>query len=169
MTAPSRPQVLVVGIGNPDRGDDGLSAAVIARLHGHTPDGVCLLARSADPLALIDEWNGCDAVILVDAAMATNEPGRVHRLDLAADSLPLGWPQTSSHAFGLAETVELARNLGRLPANLVLYLVESKSFETGTPLSPAIADAVDRVAGQILADLTAFLGAHQQHEGVVDA
>jgi len=156
MIAQGRPQVLVVGIGNPDRGDDGLSAAVIARLRGQAPDGVRLLDRSADPLALIDDWDGCGAVILVDAAMATNEPGRVHRIDLAVDSLPLGWSQPSSHAFGLAETVELARNLGRLPGNLVLYLVESQSFETGAPLSPAAADAVNQVAEGILADLTAF-------------
>ncbi len=161
MRAQGRTQVLVVGIGNPDRGDDGLSAAVIGRLRGRIPDGVRLLARNGDPLAQIDEWDGCGAVILVDAAMAINEPGRVHRLDLAAGSLPLGWPQTSSHAFGLAETVELARNLGRLPANLVLYLVESKSFETGAPLSPAVADAVNQVAELILADLTAFSRTHQ--------
>jgi hydrogenase maturation protease len=155
MIAQTRTRVLVVGIGNPDRGDDGLSAAIIGRLRGRIPDGVRLLARNGDPLALIDEWDECDAVILIDAAMAINEPGRVHRLDLSADSLPLGWLQTSSHAFGLAETVELARNLGRLPDNLVVYLVESKSFETGAPLSPAAADAVDQVAERILADLTA--------------
>jgi hydrogenase maturation protease len=156
MIAQGRTQVLVVGIGNPDRGDDGLSAAIISRLRGRTPDGVRLLARNGDPLALINEWDGCGAVILLDAAMAINEPGRIHRIDLAADSLPLGWPQPSSHAFGLAETVELARNLGRLPSNLVLYLVESKSFETGAPLSPAAADAVNQVVDRILADLTAF-------------
>jgi hydrogenase maturation protease len=63
--------------------------------------------------------------------MATNEPGRVHRIDLAVDPLPLGWSQHSSHTFGLAETAELARNLGRLSRNLVLYLIEGKGFQTG--------------------------------------
>jgi hydrogenase maturation protease len=169
MTTQGRTQVLVVGIGNPDRGDDGLSAAIISRLRGRTPDGVRLLARNGDPLALIDEWDECDAVILIDAAMAINGPGRIHRVDAAADSLPLGWRQTSSHAFGLAETIELARNLGRLPGNLVLYLVESKSFETGTLLSPAAANAVIEVVELILADLTALLAPRQQHEDAVDA
>jgi hydrogenase maturation protease len=170
MSPTERPQVLVVGIGNTDRGDDGLSAAVIARLDGHTPDGVRLLARSGDPLALLEDWAGCDMVVLVDAAMALDEPGRVHRLDLATDPLPLGWSQQlSSHAFGLAETVELARNLGRLPGRLVLYLVEGKRFETGTPLSPAVASAVNQVAERIIADLTAFLPTDQQHQGVIDA
>lgn len=153
-----RPRVLVVGIGNPDRGDDGFSAAVIARLRGHTPDGVHLLVRKADPLALIDDWDGYGAVILVDAAMLVNELGRVHRIDLTENPLPLGWGPPSSHAFGLAETVELARNLGRLPRNLVLYLVEGQNFETGAPLSLAVTTAINQVAERILADLTPHCG-----------
>jgi hydrogenase maturation protease len=153
-----RPRTLVVGIGNPDRGDDGFSAAVIARLRGHTPAGVQLLARKANLLALIDDWDGCGAVILVDAAMPVNGPGRVHRIDLAENPLPLGWVPPSSHAFGLAETVELARNLGRLPHRLILYLVEGQSFETGAPLSPAVVTAINQVAERILADFTPHCG-----------
>ena len=153
-----RPRTLVVGIGNPDRGDNGFSAAVIARLRGHTPDGVHLLARKANLLALIDDWDGCGAVILVDAAMPVNEPGRVHQIDLAENPLPLGWAPPSSHAFGLAETVELARNLGWLPRRLILYLVEGQSFETGAPLSPAVATAINQVADPILADFTPHYG-----------
>jgi hydrogenase maturation protease len=162
MSGTAQERGLVVGIGNPDRGDDGVAAAVIARLRGHTPDGVHLRARSGDTLALIDDWAGYDAVVLVDAVTAINEPGRVHRLDLAADRLPRGWSQSSSHAFGLAETVELARALGRLPRRLVLYLVEGNCFETGAPLSPSVAAAIDQVTERVLSDLSTRLLAHQQ-------
>ena len=147
------PTVLVTGIGNPDRGDDGFAAAVIARLRERLPASVRLLARHGDLLALLNDWDGFDSVILVDAAAPIDEPGRIHRLDLAAGPLSLGWSRSSTHAFGLGETVELARNLGRLPRRLVLYVVEGEKFHIGEPLSMAVADAVDPVAERILAEL----------------
>jgi hydrogenase maturation protease len=156
------PRVLVAGIGNPDRGDDGLAAAVLARLCGRLPPGVRLLAQSGDVLALIDEWDGFDAVILIDAAAPIARPGRVRRLDLAAGALPVGLPQPSTHAFGLGETVELARSLGRLPHRLALYLVEGANFETGAPLSAAVDAAADVVAGRILGEISTISADDQQ-------
>ena len=150
------PAVLVTGIGNPDRGDDGFAAAVIARLRERLPASVHLLARRGDLLALLNDWNGFDSVILVDAAAPIDEPGQIHRLDLATDPLPLGWSRSSTHAFGLGEAVELARNLGRLPRRLVLYLVEGEKFDVGDPLSPAVRDAVNAVAERILTEVSAF-------------
>lgn len=70
---------------------------------------------------------------------------------LPAGEEPLA--RASSHALGLAETVELARGLGRLPRRLVAYLVEGDCFDFGAPLSPAVAAAVDIVAARILAEL----------------
>jgi hydrogenase maturation protease len=147
------PRALVVGIGNTDRGDDGMAAAVFARLHEAVPAGVCLLMRSGDLLDLLDKWVGFDTVVLVDAAAPIGRPGRVHRLDLNARPLPVGWSRTSTHAFGLAETVELGRSLDRLPRRLVLYLVEGQQFAPGAPLSPAVSGAVDRVANRIFAEI----------------
>jgi hydrogenase nickel incorporation protein HypA/HybF len=52
----------------------------------------------------------------------------------------------------------LARSLGRLPPHLVAYLVEGGGFETGAPLSPAVANAVETVAERIVTELSAILG-----------
>jgi len=158
------PRLLVAGIGNPDRGDDGFGAAVIARLRGHVPAGVRLLACSGDVLGLIDEWDGFDAVVLVDAAAPIARPGRVHRLDLAGGPLPIAWSPPSTHSFGLGETVELARRLGRLPRRLVAYLVEGERFATGAALSPLVARAVETVAEQIVLELLAIFGTGQAEE-----
>ena len=169
MSSARSSEVLVAGIGNPDRGDDGFAAAVIGRLRGNVPPGVRVLDLGADILGLIDEWDGLESVILVDAAASGAEPGRVHRLDLAAGPLPIGWSMPSTHAVGLGETVELARSLRRLPRGLVLYLVEGESFEVGAPLSSAVAEAVDAVADQILIELLTIVSADQPHRAVSDA
>jgi hydrogenase maturation protease len=159
MTGDDRPLVLVVGVGNQDRGDDGFGLAVANRLLGRVPPTVSILERSGDAIALIEDWNGIPMVIVIDAVAPISEPGRVHRLDLSNSPLPIGFAPRSSHAFGVAETVELARRLGRLPRCLVAYLVEGEQFETGAPLSQAVVEAVEDVAERIFSELLAILGA----------
>jgi hydrogenase maturation protease len=159
MTDSERPLALVVGIGNPDRGDDGFGPTVVQRLRGRVPSTVRILERTGDALALIEDWDGIPSVIVMDAVAAISQPGRVHRLDLTDSPLPIGFAPRSSHAFGLAETVELARSLGRLPQCLVAYLVEGQRFRTGAPLSSAVAEASEDVAERVVVELSAILGA----------
>jgi len=159
MNGSERALALVAGIGNPDRGDDGFGPTVAQRLRGRAPFTVRVVERSGDALALIEDWNGIPFVIVIDAAAAISQPGRVHRLDLTDRLLPIGLAPPSSHAFGVAETVELARSLGKLPRHLIAYLVEGEQFATGAPLSPKVANAVETVAERIVNELSAILEA----------
>jgi len=157
MTGDEQPLALVVGIGNWDRGDDGFGPAVAHRLMGRMSSAVRILERSGDALAMIEDWDGIPSVIVVDAMAPISEPGQVHRIYLADSPLPIGFAPSSSHAFGVAQTVELARSLGRLPQYLVAYLVEGEQFGTGAPLSPAVAASVEDVAERVLDELSAIL------------
>ena len=156
MSGGDRPRVLVAGIGNPDRGDDGIGPAVARRLSGRVPPGVSVRELGGDALALIEGWEGFASVILVDAVAPIMTPGRIHRLDLVRNRLPAAFSSPSTHALGLSETVELARSLGRLPPLVGAYLVEGERFETGAPLSPTVARAVEQVAEEILGEITAM-------------
>jgi hydrogenase maturation protease len=159
MTGANQPSVLVVGVGNRDRGDDGLGPAVVQRLRGRVSSTVRILERSGDALALIEDWDGIPSVIVIDAVAAISQPGRVHRLNLTDSPLPIDFAPRSSHAFGLAETIELARSLYRLPQCLVAYLVEGERFAAGATMSLAVADAVEGVAEGVVVELSAILGA----------
>ena len=159
-------RLLVAGIGNPDRGDDGVGPAVACRLRGRVPSAVSVLERSGDALALIEDWEGFSTVIVVDAAAPITKPGRIHRFDLANSRLPIAIAPGSTHAFGLAETIELARGLGRLPSLLVAYLIEGEQFEPGAPLSPAVAQAAEAAAAEILVELFTMLGNPQTEESI---
>lgn len=150
MTGP----MLVAAVGNPDRGDDGVGWAVARRLCGRAPDGVRVLESGGDVLSLIQQWEGFGVVIFVDAAAAQGQPGRIHRFDLAAQPLPAAFARTSTHALGIAEAVELARQLGRLPAQAVAYLIEGQTFAVGAPLSPGVAAAVETAATRILGEIS---------------
>jgi hydrogenase maturation protease len=81
--------------------------------------------------------------------------GNAYRGDDAAGlaPLPAGVFRSSTHAFGVGDAVELARALGRLPRRVVVYGVEGAGFESGAPLSPAVAAAVDDVVSRLEEEL----------------
>lgn len=140
--------MLILGCGNQDRGDDGAGVAVVRRLREL---GVDAVEHDGDMLALVDAWSGSGEVVLVDAAVSGAAPGSITVWNANASVLPAAIFRCSTHAFGVAEGVELARAMGRLPARLTLYGIEGASFDQGAPLSPAVAEAVERVAQEIAA------------------
>ena len=111
----------------------------LARLRGTLPRGVALLEREGEPTALIDAWEGADALWLVDAVSSGAAARTVHRLDASERELPAELFRASTHHVGVAEAVELARALGRLPRQTVLFGIEGGSFEIGDELTPAVA------------------------------
>jgi hydrogenase maturation protease len=135
-----------VGIGNAWRNDDRAGLAVARRLAGTLPEEVALLEREGEPTSLMDSWEGAEAVWLVDAVSSGAEPGTVHRHDAGTKELPAQLFRTSTHHFGLAEAVELARAVGRLPRTVIVYGIEGANFETGETLSPKVEAAAERVA-----------------------
>jgi hydrogenase maturation protease len=146
-------QILIVGIGHPDRGDDAVGRIVAARLREHQPPNVMVAETHGEAAALLDLIAGQDDVIIVDAGLSGGEPGLIHRLDAVAAPLPRPMFATSSHAIGLAESIELARTLGTLPHRCIVFAIEGRSFNLGGGLSPPVAGAVEEVVERVLAEL----------------
>jgi len=147
MTA-MQPDIVVIGVGNEYRSDDGAGIAVARRLRERFPTGVTILEESGEGAALIEAWQGATWVMLVDAVSSGAPPGTIHRLDAHAEPLPAGFFHYSTHAFSVAEAVELARSLGRLPPRVIVYGIEGENFNLGVELSPAVEAAVAAVVEQ---------------------
>lgn len=153
-----RTRVAVIGVGDESRRDDGVGGAVIALLrdrHGERlgPTGIALATCDGDPARLIGLWEGAELAVIVDAAHARPaHPGRVYRLSLDTDALERP-PTASSHGPGLGEAIELARVLGRLPAQLVVYAVEAADSTLGTGLSTTVQAVVGPLAARIEDDI----------------
>jgi len=144
---------LVVGLGNRDRGDDAVGPRVAERLRGRLPAGVDLVVHAGGGLDLLEVWEGCSEVVVVDAVRGSGPAGDVVRLDASREPVASTVAPASSHGIGLAEAVELARSLDRLPERLIVVGVEAGSFEPGAALSPALEHALARAADTVLAVL----------------
>ena len=146
--------ILVIGIGNRDRGDDAAGLEVARRVRLATrPGEVTVRELDGDQLALLDEWAGATEVYLVDAVCSGGPPGTVYQFD-AAEPLPGGFRHRGTHTFALADVVALARALGQLPGRLAGYGIEGTSFAIGDHLSKEVAAAVDQVTGLLLNNLS---------------
>ena len=142
-------QTLVIGLGNPDRGDDAVGVHVARRVAAERLD--IRVLELDDPSEALDSWAPEDTVVVADAVSSGGEPGDIHVLDASARTLPTGgWAAGGTHALGLAAVVELGRALGRLPRKLVVVGVEAGRFDHGAPLSDAVAAAVPAAALAVL-------------------
>ena len=148
----------LIGLGNAIRGDDAVGLLVARRARQIAGDDVEVLELEGEPLDLIGAWESAGAVVVVDAVRSGAQPGTIVTHDVLASPLPAGLAAASTHALGLAEAVELARSLGRLPERLVIVGVEAADLTPGAPPTAPVAAAVGAAAAQALATLSAPSG-----------
>jgi hydrogenase maturation protease len=140
---------VVVGLGQPMAGDDGVGIAVARRL---ADQGIAVrMAADASPLLWLLEDGA--RLIVVDAVIGAGRPGDVVQLDgrLVADCAAPVAP-VSSHGLGLAQAIGLARALhgeDAAAAVTVVGVVIERPTELRTELSPAVAAAVEPAAALI--------------------
>ena len=170
-TTTARARVVVVGIGAPDRGDDAIGPAVVARVaewagaggdpqaatdgaRDVLPEGTELVIRS-DPTQLVADMAGVGLLVVVDAIRTGAPAGTVHVLQAGAGHPPLAGPAlaapSGSHGFGVGHALELARALGSLPPRVVLVGVEAGEFEVGALPAAEVMAARDPAARAVLA------------------
>jgi hydrogenase maturation protease len=152
MSPESAPR-LIIGIGNIYRSDDGAGIAAIRQLKGQLPARVRVLEASGEGTALVETWKDAASVILIDAVRSGAPPGTIHRLDARNDKIAAELFLCSSHAFSLAQAIELARALNQLPQHLIVYGIEGQSFKAGEMLSPPVEAAIGRVVSQVLLEV----------------
>ena len=144
--------MIIVGVGNRFRGDDAAGLAAAERLRERLPEAR-VVEREGDLARLLDDWEGEDAVIVVDAMSSDAPAGTVRRFEAHRAPLPAAFARGSTHALGVAESVELARALGKLPPRVVIYGIEGARFRAGEGLSEAASSGVETVVEAVAREL----------------
>jgi len=139
---------LVVVVGNRLRGDDAAGALVADAVRA-ADIPVRVVEAATNPLTILDAWGPEDTVFLVDAALSGAPPGTIHEFTPDDAALFPERPGGSTHGFGVATVVELARVLGHLPRTLVILGIEGACFDLGAQPHPAVRGAAAIVADRI--------------------
>jgi hydrogenase maturation protease len=155
-----RAWLALIGVGNRFRGDDGAGLEVASRVRRAHPPGCRILEEEGEPRSLIEDWALVKEALVIDAVWTGAEPGTLHRFDATSDPVPAEVFGSRTDALGVADAVELARKLDKLPPRLSVYGIEGASFEKGEGLTPAVEKTVERLVEELCDELRVDPGSH---------
>jgi hydrogenase maturation protease len=113
------------------------------------PPGVRIREFDGEAIGLLDVWEACAAVVIVDAVRSGAAGGTVHRFDASDAAVPATFRHSSSHTIGVADAIELARGLGRLPSRVLVFGIEGAEFDASTTLSEVVERALAGLRSEV--------------------
>ena len=152
---------LVVGLGNPILGDDGIGWWVVDALEARLATDERARGMAGDleldrvavgGLSLMERLVGYERVLLVDAILGGEMPGTVSVGALAETVCHLAGHLDSAHDVSLPEALSTGRALGaRLPDDITVVSVAVRDVDHfGEHLSPDVAGAVEVAVARVL-------------------
>lgn len=137
--------ILILGIGNEYRGDDAVGIHFARHINALELPNVRVIESFGEGAELMDLWQGVNDLYICDAVCAGQEPGTIHVLEPHKAKIPTHFFNYSTHAFSLAEAIEMSRILNTLPPKVTIYGIEGESFAEGTSLSAKVESALKEV------------------------
>ena len=149
-------KTLVIGLGNPILGDDGVGWKVVEDVKKQLPKDtpVDVGCYSLGGISLMEHMIGYERVILVDAFALDESAGSI--LVLKLNDLPdySAFHTTSTHDTSLQNALELGKSMGApLPEDVTVIGITTKpAYDFSEELSAPVAEAVP-LAAKILLDM----------------
>ncbi|MBS7625352.1 hydrogenase maturation peptidase HycI [Candidatus Bathyarchaeota archaeon] len=147
-------RLVILGVGNPLRGDDALGIEFLKELRGRVPRGVKLIEGGVAPENFIGKIRALKPshLLIIDAARFGGKPGET-RLIMPEHIAGIA---ISTHAMPLYILAELIS--GGMDVKVALLGVEPKNLNLGDEISPEIEDAIKYCANLLLSVLNEVLG-----------
>ncbi len=143
--------ILILGLGNPLQGDDGVGCRVAQELEGRTlPDEVEVMDGGTPGVGLLNLFEGRQRVIIVDAAEMGQAAGSVARFRPEDVTLTGSAERFSLHRSGVADALALARELKLALPDIVVFGIQPAQVGWNDQLSPHVQAAVEKVIDAIV-------------------
>lgn len=147
--------VIVLGLGNPLMADEGIGVCLVERLlqrAGDYPD-VDFLDAGTGGLSVLHHVEGRRKAIFIDCAYMGEEPGTIRRFLPEEVRSTKVLAHQSLHEADLMRIIDLARQLGQAPEEIVIFGIQPERIEPAIGLSPALMDKVDEYVATVLREL----------------
>ncbi len=149
----SRRPVLILGIGNILLRDEGVGVRVIEQMREILlPDGVELVDGGTAGADLLDVLADRKKVIVIDAIQADCEPGTVLRFTANDLTQPDGVGM-SLHELGLGQALNMTKQLGCEPKEVVVFGIKPRDISCGLELSEEVTATLPKVVELVLAEI----------------
>lgn len=146
--------ILILGVGNLLRKDEGVGVQVVQRLQRlPLPGGVKVLDGGTAGIGLLDLLEGYERAVIIDAADMGLEPGSVVKFRPEAATFKTPDFRLSLHSVDLNSVLELARLLGKRLPEIVIIGVQPKDIGWGTDLSIEVLAEMHHIVDLILEEI----------------
>jgi len=145
--------VLVIGVGNLQRGDDGAGLLVAQALSAKHLPSVTVEESSGEIASIVELLQTAPDVIIVDAMRSGKPAGTALWIDPLSAASDATTTISSTHGFGVAQAIELLKALGKLPKRIRILGIEGQYFALGAPVSPKVREGVAKAARMIVRSL----------------
>lgn len=145
---------VVLGVGNPLMGDDGLGIAVVAHVQSAWGDAPELLVVDGGTwgMNLLPIIEQARRLLIIDAIDRGAEPGAL--VTLQRDEIPRYFGRTlSPHQLDLREVLALAELRGTLPEETVAIGIQPEQIALSLELSPVVAKTLPSLLADVVARL----------------
>jgi len=155
-------QIAIMGFGNPVRSDDGIGMYVIEKLKEciGTNDAISIFDMGTAAFEVLFGLKGHQKIILIDAALNTNEPvGTLFKL--AAEEVlraPQDDPLVFLHGMKWDQALSYAKKILQddYPEDIDVYLIAIENTKLEVELSDVVKTAGDKLVKLILEDLKVY-------------
>jgi len=154
MVNPKRP-VVVLGLGNPLMGDEGIGVHLIERLaaSGEQYPSVDFIDAGTGGLSVLHLLDGRRKAIIIDCAFMDEPPGAIRRFTPEDVRSRKVLAHQSLHEADLIRIIEMARQLGQAPEQIVIFGIQPEQVRAGGELSRTLAEKTDEYISLILREL----------------
>jgi hydrogenase maturation protease len=144
-------KVLILGIGNTLRSDDGLGVYIVKHIEESgipLPEGVSLLDGGTAGFDLLGLIDGYDKIVIVDALKTNDKPGSIYRFtpEHAVESRA----RFSLHEVGIMEVIKTLRIMDNNPEIEFVGIVPENISDINTTISQAVMESIPRAVEVIL-------------------
>ena len=149
-------RTVVIGIGNPILGDDGVGIKAARELRDRLPEGsgIDVIELSAGGIRLMDTMTGYERAVIIDAIVTgSGRPGEIFRL--SPSDLLSTRNTVSTHDMDLPTALEMGRMLGiPLPSEVNIWGIEAQDIGTfGEELTRDVENAVPKVVEEVMGSI----------------
>lgn len=148
---------IVLGLGNPLMADEGIGVCLVellAEAAGDRPD-VEFIDAGTGGLAVLHHLEGRRKAIFIDCAYMDEEPGTIRRFRPEEVRSTKVLAHQSLHEADLLRIIDMARQLGQAPGEIVIFGIQPERIEPGTGLSPALSGRIDEYLAVLWRELEA--------------
>lgn len=147
--------VVVLGLGNPLMGDEGIGVSLVERLANLAADypSVDFLDAGTGGLSVLHDIEGRRKAIFIDCAFMDEEPGVIRRFTPEEVRTRKVLAHQSLHEADLIQIIEIARQLGQAPEEIVIFGIQPQRVELVQGLSPTLMERTDEYLSLVLQEL----------------